>query len=77
MISQSTCMLIAMLLTACGVWMRWKMHGYRICAEEAMKDGKLTYAQASRRLFVILSVSRALTVIGMALLIACLLMPAR
>lgn len=68
-------MLTAVLLTACGVWMRWRLHGCRISAEEAMKDGRLTCEQASRRLITHQSISRALTVIGMALLIACLLMP--
>ncbi|CAM3049100.1 hypothetical protein RAHE111665_12780 [Rariglobus hedericola] len=68
-------LLFAVLLTLCGVWMRWRAHDYRMSAEEAMKDGKLTYEQVLSRLKMIKIVSRIITVAGMALLIASLMTP--
>ena len=50
--------------------MQWRVHSFCMSAEEAMKDGKLTQAQVTRRLTLFKQGSRVLTIAGMALLLA-------
>lgn len=66
---QAVCLTIALVLTLTGVWVQWNLHGYCMSTEEAMKDGKLTQAQAARRVRVIKNGGHILTFIGMGLLI--------
>jgi hypothetical protein len=66
---QPLCFVLAVVLTLTGVWVNWRAHVYRMSAEEAMKDGKLTHDQVESRLRLITNGSRFLTLTGMALLI--------
>ncbi len=66
-------LLSAIVVTLSGVWLRWKAHEFRMNAEEAMKDGKLTHEQVERRITLIKNGSRALTVVGIVMLLACAL----
>jgi hypothetical protein len=63
---------VAILLTLTGVWMQWHAPTYRMIAEEAMKDGKLTQDQVDRRLRVIGRTKRLCTLTGMILLVVSL-----
>jgi hypothetical protein len=72
MFSQFTCILIAMLLMLSGAWVQWRAPWYRMDAEEAMKDGKLSQQQVDQRLNLIRRGSWCLTLTGVVLLVACL-----
>lgn len=72
--SQSTYVVMAILLTLAGVWMRWRLPAYEMHAEDAVKDGKLTGVQLETRVRRMRDVSRALTLAGLALLGASLLL---
>jgi hypothetical protein len=65
-------LLIAAAITLGGTWVQWRVHSYRMDAEEAMKDRKLTPDQLARRLMLIRSVGPVLTYGGMAILITCM-----
>ncbi len=65
---------MAAVLTLSGVWVNWRAHVYRMSAEEAMKDGKLTHDQVDARLKLITNGSRFLTFAGMGLLIVSMFM---
>ena len=69
MVAQELCFALAIILTLTGVWMRWHMHEYRMGAEEAMKERKLTADQVDRRLMIIRQAANTLTIVGMALLV--------
>lgn len=69
MFSQAAVLSVAVLITLSGVWMNWRAHWYRMSAEEAMKDGKLTQDQVDLRLRVFANGSRILTLAGMGLLV--------
>jgi hypothetical protein len=68
-------MTLAAAITLGGTWFQWRVHSYRMDAEEAMKDGKLTPEQAGRRLLLIRGGGACLTFFGMAMLLACMLLP--
>lgn len=69
MYPQAACLTLAVFLTLAGVWINWRAHAYRMSAEEALKDGKLTHDQMGMRLRAISKGGRFLTLAGMALLI--------
>lgn len=69
MFYSNLCLVVAIVLTLSGVWIRWNAHDYSMSAEEAMKNRKLTAEQVFRRLILIRRSGLALTLVGMALLI--------
>lgn len=71
--SQTICLIIGILITLAGVWIHWRKHDFHMDAEEAQKNGKLTHAQAERRVLLLKRGGRALTITGMVLLVVSLL----
>lgn len=69
-LSQGFLFIFAAAITLSGVCMQWRVHVYCMSAEEAVKDGKLTQDQATRRLLMFKWGSHVLTIGGMALLLA-------
>jgi hypothetical protein len=68
-------LIIAAAVTLGGTWVQWRAHDYRMEAEEALKDRRLTSDQASRRLLLIRGGGAFLTCGGMAILVICMLLP--
>jgi hypothetical protein len=57
--------LVAAVVTLCGVWICWQAPYYRMQVEERAKDGKLTEEQARRRVTHSSWVGPAVVFIGM------------
>jgi hypothetical protein len=51
-----------------GVWVHWRLAWYCSDAEEAVKDRKLTPAQAQRRIALLHRACTVLTVVGLIML---------
>lgn len=61
------------LVTLVGVWLQWQLPRRRMSAEEALKDGKLTEADANRQIRLHAIAAPTLTVFGaLAMLVALL-----
>lgn len=73
MLSQSTCILIAMLITLSGAWVQWRACEYRMDVEEAMKDGKLSQRQVDQRLRLVRRGGWFLTLAGLSMFVVVLL----
>lgn len=74
MLSQSTFMFVAIVLTLAGVWLRWRASMYRMEAEEALKDRKITSRQCEVRLSLVRMGGSCLTLAGIGLLVATMLL---
>jgi len=70
-------LLVGIVLTLGGVWIRWRASDYSMSAEEAMKNRKLTSEQVFQRLILIRRSGLVLTFAGMALLIISVMLGAR
>lgn len=66
-ISQFTCILIAMFVTLSGAWVQWRASEYRMEVEEAMKDGRLSQRQVDQRLRLVRRGGWFLTLAGLAM----------
>lgn len=64
--------LLGAALTVLGTMLQWQVPRQRMSAEERMKDGKLTEAQAARRIRFYTLSAPVLTVIGGVLMIGAL-----
>lgn len=62
------------MLTLAGVWLRWRLPWYEMNAEDQLKDGKLTSHQVERRVRWVRDGGRLLTLTGLGLLGASLLL---
>lgn len=71
---QTVCVIVAILLTLAGVWLRWRLPWYEMNAEDRLKDGKLTSHQVERRVRWMRDGGRLLTLTGLGLLGASLLL---
>jgi hypothetical protein len=69
MSAQEVCLSLAILITLVGVWLHWHMHHYRMGAEEAIKERKLSADQVDRRLMILKHAANTLTIVGMILLV--------
>ncbi len=65
------------MLTLSGVWVRWRLPWFEMNAEELLKDGKLTSHQVERRVRWARDGGRLLTLTGLGLLGASLLLVSR
>lgn len=73
MLTESTGILIALLVLLCGAWVQWRASWYRMDAEEAMKDGKLSQRQVDQRLRLARRGGWFLTLAGVAIFVTSLL----
>lgn len=74
MFSQTQCVILAIVITLTGVWVRWRLAALEMSAEERLKEGKLTPRQVERRLRWARDGGRLLTIAGLVLLGASVLM---
>jgi hypothetical protein len=70
--SQEVGLAIGVVLTVAGTALHWQLPRQRMSAEERMKDGKLTEAQALRMIRLYTVSARLLTIAGAAVLVAIL-----
>lgn len=68
------CLLGAISLTLCGVWIQWHAHDYAMGAEEAIKNRKMTGEQVLRRMVLIRRAARVLIFLGVVMLFVSLMM---
>lgn len=68
---------IGAVLTIAGTVLHWQLPRQRMSAEERMKDGKLTEAQANRTIRLYTLGARLFTIAGAAVLVAMLVELAR
>ena len=61
--------LVAILIVAAGIWLRWRLSAYCSDAEEGVKDKKITPEQARRRIFIINWGVPFVTMLGLLLLL--------
>jgi hypothetical protein len=66
---QPACILIATIITFSGAWVQWRAPWYRMEAEEAMKDGKLSQGQLDQRLRLVRRGGWFLTLAGLAMFV--------
>lgn len=69
MFSQTSCLILALVLTLVGVWMQWQWPHYCMSTEEAVKSRRLTQHQGERRLRRLKRGGRVLLLTGMGLLV--------
>ena len=65
-------LVIAGLLTCVGMYLHWQLPRERMSAEERMKDGVLTEAQANRRIRILSVCAPTATISGVAMLLVVL-----
>lgn len=63
----------AALVLVAGLWIRWSQEGYRMDAEEAIKDNKMSADMASRRVHVRRIAGHASIIVGLLLFVLALL----
>jgi hypothetical protein len=73
---QTASVVVAIMLTLSGVLLRWRLPAYEMDAEDAVKDGKLTGHQLERRVRWVRDGARMLTLAGLVLLVASLMVVA-